>query len=87
MRLLRTLRPLRLIKRNKNMRLVVSALIDSASSIGNILLILLLVQLMFGIFGVAMMRNRLWYCNFPPQINYPVYEINQQMVFLIISCF
>ncbi len=70
LRLLRTLRPLRFIQHNKNMRLVVSSIIESGSGLFNISIITFMLWLMFGIFGVSLMRGRLHYCLLPASYPY-----------------
>ena len=49
LRLLRTLKPLRFISHNSNIKLVVDALMESVSAILNVALVILFVWLMFGI--------------------------------------
>jgi len=52
LRLLRTLRPLRVISHNKSLRLIVTALFESVGSIVNVSVVVLVVWLMFAIFGI-----------------------------------
>jgi hypothetical protein len=54
------------------MKLVVTAIMESGSGLSNILVIILMLWLMFGIFGVSLMKNRLRYCNLPA--SYPYQE-------------
>lgn len=61
-RVLRMLRPLRLISHNTNMKIVVTALLDSITSILNILMIILLSWLMFAILGMSLLKNQLGRC-------------------------
>ncbi|KAA0155090.1 hypothetical protein FNF31_06158 [Cafeteria roenbergensis] len=69
LRLLRCLRPLRVIARNQGMRVVVTALLRSVTDIGNVMIVLLLVWLMFAILGVQLFAGKMHSCNdpdFPP---------------------
>jgi hypothetical protein len=69
LRLLRCLRPLRVISRNEGMRIVVTALLRSVSDIGNVMVVLSLVWLIFAILGVQLFGGKLHACNdpaFPP---------------------
>jgi len=52
MRMLRVLRPLRVIAHNPEMKLIVNALIDSVGHIMNVLLVIAIVYLIFAIIGV-----------------------------------
>jgi ribosome maturation protein Sdo1 len=51
LRLLRTLRPLRFVSHNLNMKIVVNALLQSVGAIFNVLVVVCLVWLMFAILG------------------------------------
>jgi len=51
-RALRALRPLRVVSRNEGMKTVVDALLESVPALFNVLLIVLLFLLVFGILGV-----------------------------------
>jgi hypothetical protein len=51
-RALRALRPLRVVSRNEGMKTVVDALLESIPALFNVLLIVLLFLLVFGILGV-----------------------------------
>ena len=62
LRLLRTQRPLRFISRNKNMKTVVTALLESVSGILNVLLVVILIWIMFGIFAISLMKGKVHYC-------------------------
>ena len=57
-RLLRALRPLRLISRNEGMRVVVNALVLSLGPILNVCLVMLTVFIMFAIMGMQVSRCR-----------------------------
>ncbi len=54
LRLIRTLRPLRFISHNTEMKILVSALIESIGSIINVLVVVLVAWLMFAIVGVSL---------------------------------
>jgi Ion transport protein len=62
-RLLRTLRPLRLLSHNVSMKLVVNAMIESLASICNVVLVFLLFGLIFSILGVSLFGGMLYTCN------------------------
>ena len=62
-RVLRMLRPLRLISHNVNMKIVVTALLGSITSIFNILIIILLIWLMFAILGMSLLKGKMGHCN------------------------
>lgn len=55
LRLLRTLRPLRFISQNIQMKLVVTALLESISGIMNVVLVIVLVWMMFAILALELM--------------------------------
>ena len=63
LRLLRTLRPLRVISHNKSLRLIVTALFESVGSIFNVSIVVLVVWLMFAIFGINSYKGQLFYCS------------------------
>lgn len=68
-RLLRCLRPIRMVSRNKGLRVVISALLRSVGGLANVAGVLFLVWLMFAILGVQLFAGRLHQCNdpdFPP---------------------
>ena len=62
-KLLRTLRPLRILTRNENMRIMVNSLIESLIGIFNVLIICLCIFLMFAILGMNLLQGKLNYCN------------------------
>ena len=51
-RILRVLRPLRLIGRNEDLKIVINSLLNSLPSILNLLIVCLIFYLLFSIFGV-----------------------------------
>ncbi|KAJ9468458.1 Sodium channel protein 60E [Diplonema papillatum] len=62
LRTFRALRPLRVISRNRGLRMVVSALLRSISSIGNVAIVTLIVFLVFGILGVQLFAGKMYFC-------------------------
>lgn len=63
LRLLRTLRPLRFISHNENMKVVVSALIESFSGIINVCILIFFVWVMFAILAVNLLEGQFHYCD------------------------
>ena len=61
-RLLRILRPLRFISHNKGMKMIVSALLDSGSGLGNVIVVILMVWLMFAILAVNLFSGKMFFC-------------------------
>jgi hypothetical protein len=59
LKLLRTLRPLRFISHNVQMKLVVTALLESVSGIMNVVVVILLVWMMFAILGINLMKDNM----------------------------
>ncbi len=55
LRMLRTLRPLRFVSHNINMKIVVTALMQSLGAILNVLIVIMLIWLMFSILGMSLM--------------------------------
>lgn len=72
-RLLRTLRPLRLLNHNKSMKLIVTALMESVGGISNMIIVVILIWLMFAILGLNLMKDKLSYCDFNSTTNYDLY--------------
>lgn len=62
LRLLRTLRPLRFISHNSDMKLIVTALLESVGHIINVVVVVLMVWLMFAILAVNLFGGKLYYC-------------------------
>ena len=62
-RALRALRPLKFVSKNEGIKTVVNALLESIPSLLNVLLIVLLFLLVFGILGMQLFMGRLGYCN------------------------
>ncbi|ODM88419.1 Voltage-dependent T-type calcium channel subunit alpha-1H [Orchesella cincta] len=66
-RLLRSLRPLRVINRAPGLKLVVQTLLSSLRPIGNIVLICCTFFIIFGILGVQLFKGKFYYCNGEPE--------------------
>ena len=64
-RVVRALRPLKLIKHNVSLKIVVSALLESIAAIFNVLIIILLIWLMFAILGVSLLAGKMYNCSDP----------------------
>jgi hypothetical protein len=63
LRLLRTLRPLRVISHNIAMKMIVSALFDSVGAIFNVMVVVLCVWLMFAILAINLLSGKSFYCS------------------------
>ena len=63
LRLLRTLRPLRIISHNIEMKLIVNALFKSVGSIVNVFIVMMIVYLMFAILGVNFLSGKFFMCS------------------------
>lgn len=63
LRLLRTLRPLRFISHNRNMKIVVNALLNSVVAIMNVGIVILMVWIMFAILAISFMKDHMGYCD------------------------
>jgi len=63
LRMMRTLRPLRFVSHNINMKIVVTSLLSSTGAITNVLVVLFLVYLMFAILAMSLLQNKMGYCN------------------------
>lgn len=75
LRIFRVLRPLRFLTHYENLRIVLEALIESIKGIINILIVILMVWIMFGILGINLLSGKMGYCKFPDDRSY--YEISQ----------
>ena len=60
--MLRILRPLRLISRNKGLRLSLTALVKSIPKIGNLLLIVVFCLFMLAILGTTLFCGKFYTC-------------------------
>lgn len=63
LRLLRTLRPLRVISHNVAMKLIVAALFESVGAISNVIIVVFCVWLMFAIFAVNLYSGKFFSCS------------------------
>ena len=61
-RALRALRPLRAVSQNEGIKTVVNALLESIPSLINVLLIVILFLLVFGILGIQLFKGQLGSC-------------------------
>lgn len=68
LRMLRTLRPLRFLTHNVGLKMIVNALIGSVSGIVNVGLVISVVFLMFGIFGVNLYSGKFFFCSLEPYL-------------------
>jgi len=62
-RALRALRPLRVVSKNEGIKTVVNSLLKSIPALLNVLLIVLLFLMVFGILGIQLFKGRLGFCN------------------------
>ncbi|KAI5095068.1 voltage-dependent L-type calcium channel subunit alpha-1S, partial [Silurus meridionalis] len=65
LRVLRVLRPLRAINRAKGLKHVVSCVFVAIKTIGNIILVTMLLNFMFACIGVQLFKGRFFYCTDP----------------------
>ena len=80
LKLFRTLRPLRIISRNPDLKIIISSLVESIGGVLNVIVIILSVFLMFGILGINLLQGKLNYCNASPQLkvnNFGPYGVSQ----------
>jgi len=63
LRLLRTLRPLRVISHNVEMRLIVNSLFESFGALFNVVIVVFAVWLMFAIFAINIFAGKFFYCD------------------------
>lgn len=64
-RALRALRPLRVVSKNEGIKTVVNSLLESIPALLNVLLIVLLFLMVFGILGIQLFKGKLGRCNDP----------------------
>ena len=76
-RLLRTLRPLRFISQNQNMRIVVNGLLKSMVAILNVLIVIGMVFVMFAILGNNLMGGKMKYCQVASDPGFSPYSISE----------
>jgi hypothetical protein len=80
LKLFRTLRPLRIISRNPDMKIIISSLGESMIGIFNVLIIIMCIFLMIGILGINLLGGKLNYCNPTNELNhanYGPYDVNK----------
>ncbi len=63
LKLFRILRPLRIVSRNVEMKIIISSLAQSMCGILNVMIIIICVFIMFGILGINLLQGKLNYCN------------------------
>ena len=63
LRIMRVLRPLRMISRNPGLKICIQSLINALPDIGNVLIVSLLFILLFAILGINFFKGRFWYCS------------------------
>jgi hypothetical protein len=76
LRMLRMLRPLRVISHNLAMKLIVSALFESVGSIFNVVIVVVVVWLMFGILAINLLAGKSFYCSIGIYTYTTQYECN-----------
>ena len=82
-RLIRALRPLRVINRAPGLKLVVQTLLSSLKPISNIVIICCAFFLIFGILGVQLFKGMFFYCDGP---DVGAQNITTKMECLQVSC-
>jgi hypothetical protein len=60
------LRPLRMISRNPDLKLMVSALMESIGHILNVLIVIGIIYMIFAILGVNLFAGQFFYCSEDP---------------------
>ena len=63
LRMLRMIRPLRVISHNPQLKMIVAALFESVGSIVNVSFIVMIVWLMFAIYGMNTFMGMFFYCS------------------------
>lgn len=66
LRMLRMIRPLRVISHNPQLKMIVAALFESVGSIINVSFIVLIIWLMFAIYGMNTFMGMFFYCSEEP---------------------
>jgi hypothetical protein len=69
LRLLRMIRPLRVISHNPQLKMIVAALFESVGSIINVSVVVIIVWVMFAIYGMNTYMGMFFYCSEDPYIN------------------
>ena len=68
LRMLRMIRPLRVISHNPQLKMIVAALAKSVAPIGNVAVIVMIIWLMFAIYGMNTFMGMFFYCSEEPYI-------------------
>uniref|UniRef100_A0A5K3EJD7 Voltage-dependent L-type calcium channel subunit alpha n=1 Tax=Mesocestoides corti TaxID=53468 RepID=A0A5K3EJD7_MESCO len=68
LRVLRVLRPLRAINRAKGLKNVVQCVVTALKSIGNIMLVTILIEFVFAVIGVQLFKGKYVSCNDPSKL-------------------
>lgn len=63
LRMLRVLRPLRMISRNPGLRIAVQSLINAIPDIGNVMVVSCLFLILFAILGTNFYKGKFYYCH------------------------
>ena len=66
LRMLRMIRPLRVISHNPQLKMIVAALAKSVAPIGNVAVIVMIIWLMFAIYGMNTFMGMFFYCTEEP---------------------
>ena len=69
LRMLRMIRPLRVISHNPDLKMIIAALAESIGSIVNVSVIVMIVWLMFAIYGMNTFMGMFFYCTEDPYVN------------------
>ena len=68
LRMLRMIRPLRVISHNPQLKMIVAALAESVGAIVNVSFIVLIIWLMFAIYGMNTYMGMFFYCSEEPYV-------------------
>lgn len=77
LKIVRTLRPLRILSHNPGLKIVIQCLFQSFNGIMNVGFVVLMFWLMYAILGMNLLSGKLGFCNFPDQRNY--FYVNKTM--------
>lgn len=73
-RALRALRPLRVVSKNEGIKTVVNSLLESIPALLNVLNIVILFLLIFGILGIQLFKGQLGRCNESSEVTLPAIQ-------------
>ena len=62
-RMIRLMRPLKIISKNENLRMSINALVVSIPAIASLMVIVLLIMFIFAIMGVSLFKGKSYYCD------------------------